>query len=66
MCDRRARLDTITCIDVDCREFSPTLEAESGVVQPDVSAVEAELPEVIDFGIPSFKMFMIYKREGWQ
>jgi dihydropyrimidinase len=28
--------------------------------------IEAEFPEVIDFGIPSFKMFMIYKKEGWQ
>jgi dihydropyrimidinase len=28
--------------------------------------IAAEVPEVIDFGIPTFKMFMIYKREGWQ
>lgn len=26
---------------------------------------QAEIKQVIDYGIPSFKMFMIYKDEGW-
>ncbi|MFX0078924.1 MAG: dihydropyrimidinase [Candidatus Hermodarchaeota archaeon] len=28
-------------------------------------ATQAEIKEVIDYGIPTFKMFMIYKNEGW-
>jgi dihydropyrimidinase len=26
---------------------------------------ENELKEIVDFGIPTFKMFMVYKSEGW-
>jgi dihydropyrimidinase len=29
-------------------------------------ATRAEMNQVIDFGIPTFKMFMIYEKEGWQ
>lgn len=28
-------------------------------------SVRAELAEVVEYGIPSFKMFMIYRNEGW-
>ncbi|MFH0793511.1 MAG: dihydropyrimidinase [bacterium] len=27
---------------------------------------EKEMKKVVDYGIPSFKMFMIYEKEGWQ
>ncbi|MFH1733963.1 MAG: dihydropyrimidinase, partial [bacterium] len=29
-------------------------------------AIKREMTEVIKFGIPTFKMFMIYEKEGWQ
>ncbi len=29
-------------------------------------AIRREMQEVIDFGIPTFKMFMVYEKEGWQ
>ena len=29
-------------------------------------AIRAEMKEVIEFGIPTFKMFMVYEKEGWQ
>lgn len=28
--------------------------------------IEKELKRVVEFGVPTFKMFMIYEKEGWQ
>ena len=28
--------------------------------------IRAEMKEIIEFGIPTFKMFMVYEKEGWQ
>ena len=29
-------------------------------------AIRDEMTEVIEFGVPTFKMFMVYEKEGWQ
>jgi len=29
-------------------------------------AIRKEMSQVIEFGIPTFKMFMVYEKEGWQ
>lgn len=52
---RRAEADPKVCIDYGLHaaitDWNPT--------------TQAEIKQVIDYGIPTFKMFMIYKNEGW-
>ncbi|MFX1483076.1 MAG: dihydropyrimidinase [Promethearchaeota archaeon] len=52
---RRAEADSKVCVDYG-------LHAAITDWNPDT---QAEIKKVIDYGIPTFKMFMIYKNEGW-
>jgi dihydropyrimidinase len=52
---RRAEADSKVCIDY-------SLHAAITDWNPQT---QAEIKQVIDYGIPTFKMFMIYKNEGW-
>jgi dihydropyrimidinase len=52
---RRAEADPKVCIDY-------SLHAAITDWNPQT---RAEIKQVIDYGIPTFKMFMIYKNEGW-
>ncbi|MFQ6126528.1 MAG: amidohydrolase family protein, partial [Candidatus Heimdallarchaeota archaeon] len=36
----------------------------SGITDPTPDTIE-QLPEIIKYGIPSFKIFMVYRKEGW-
>ena len=36
----------------------------SGITDPTPETIE-QLPEIIKYGIPSFKIFMVYRKEGW-
>ena len=53
---RRAEADPKVCIDYSLH---------AGITSWNEERVR-EIGEIIEYGIPSFKMFMIYKNEGWQ
>ncbi|MFW9944812.1 MAG: dihydropyrimidinase [Candidatus Sifarchaeia archaeon] len=52
---RRAEADPKVCIDYGLHAAITDWNAQT----------QAEIKQVIDYGIPTFKMFMIYKDEGW-
>ncbi len=52
---RRAEADPKVCIDYGLHAAITDWNPET----------QAEIKKVIDYGIPTFKMFMIYKNEGW-
>ncbi len=52
---RRAEADSKVCIDYGLHAAITDWNDET----------QAEIKQVIDYGIPTFKMFMIYKNEGW-
>jgi dihydropyrimidinase len=52
---RREEADGKVCVDYSLH----------GAITDWNDATKAELPKIIDYGIPSFKMFMIYRTEGW-
>ncbi len=53
---RRAEADGKVCIDY---------ALHVGITDWKSKRTQKEMKKVIDYGIPSFKMFMIYKNEGW-
>ncbi|MFH1532809.1 MAG: dihydropyrimidinase [Pseudomonadota bacterium] len=53
---RRAEADPKVCVDYGLH---------AGITQWNADRVR-EFPEIIDAGCPTFKMFMIYKAQGWQ
>jgi dihydropyrimidinase len=52
---RRAEADSKVCIDYGLHAAITDWNPQT----------QAEIKQVIDYGIPTFKMFMIYKNEGW-
>ncbi|MFQ5831638.1 MAG: dihydropyrimidinase [Candidatus Thorarchaeota archaeon] len=52
---RRAEADSKVCIDYGLHAAITDWNTDT----------QAEIKQVIDYGIPTFKMFMIYKNEGW-
>ena len=52
---RRAEADSKVCIDYGLH----------AAITDWNETTQAEIKKVIDYGIPTFKMFMIYKNEGW-
>lgn len=52
---RRAEADPKVCIDYGLHAAITDWNEKT----------QAEIKKVIDYGIPTFKMFMIYKNEGW-
>ncbi len=52
---RRAEADPKVCIDYGLHAAITDWNDKT----------QAEIKQVIDYGIPTFKMFMIYKNEGW-
>ncbi len=52
---RRAEADSKVCIDYGLH----------AAITDWNDRTQSEIREVIDYGIPTFKMFMIYKNEGW-
>lgn len=52
---RRAEADSKVCIDYGLHAAITDWNDKT----------RAEIKQVIDYGIPTFKMFMIYKNEGW-
>ena len=52
---RRAEADPKVCIDYGLHAAITDWNPQT----------KAEIKKVIDYGIPTFKMFMIYKNEGW-
>ncbi|MFW9889652.1 MAG: amidohydrolase family protein, partial [Candidatus Thorarchaeota archaeon] len=52
---RRAEADSKVCIDYGLHAAITDWNEKT----------QAEIKKVIDYGIPTFKMFMIYKNEGW-
>ncbi len=52
---RRVEADSKVCIDYGLHAAITDWNADT----------QAEIKQVIDYGIPTFKMFMIYKNEGW-
>ncbi|MFW9799887.1 MAG: dihydropyrimidinase [Candidatus Thorarchaeota archaeon] len=52
---RRAEADPKVCIDYGLHAAITDWNADT----------QAEIKQIIDYGIPTFKMFMIYKNEGW-
>lgn len=52
---RRAEADSKVCIDYGLHAAITDWNPKT----------QAEIKQVIDYGIPTFKMFMIYKNEGW-
>ncbi|UCE11467.1 MAG: dihydropyrimidinase [Candidatus Thorarchaeota archaeon] len=52
---RRAEADPNVCVDYGLHAAITDWNEQT----------QAEIKEVIDYGIPTFKMFMIYKNEGW-
>lgn len=52
---RRAEADSKVCVDYGLHAAITDWNADT----------QAEIAKIIDYGIPSFKMFMIYKNEGW-
>ncbi len=52
---RRAEADSKVCVDYGLH----------AAITDWNDRTQAEIREVIDYGIPTFKMFMIYKNEGW-
>jgi len=53
---RRAEADPKVCVDYGLH---------AGITEWNEDRVR-EIPEIIEAGLPSFKMFMIYKGQGWQ
>ncbi len=52
---RRAEADPKMCIDYGLHAAITDWNSQT----------QTEIKEIIDYGIPTFKMFMIYKNEGW-
>ncbi len=52
---RRKEADSKVCVDYGLHAAITDWNEET----------QAEIRQVIDYGIPTFKMFMIYKNEGW-
>ncbi len=52
---RRAEADSKVCVDYGLH----------AAITDWNDRTQAEIKEVIDYGIPTFKMFMIYRNEGW-
>ncbi|MFW9918559.1 MAG: dihydropyrimidinase [Candidatus Thorarchaeota archaeon] len=52
---RRAEADSKVCIDYGLHAAITDWNDKT----------QSEIKEIIDYGIPTFKMFMIYKNEGW-
>jgi dihydropyrimidinase len=52
---RRAEADPNVCIDYGLHAAITDWNPQT----------QAEIKKIIDYGIPTFKMFMIYKNEGW-
>jgi len=52
---RRAEADPNVCVDYGLHAAITDWNAET----------QAEISKIIEYGIPTFKMFMIYKNEGW-
>ncbi|MHA2600854.1 MAG: dihydropyrimidinase [Candidatus Thorarchaeota archaeon SMTZ1-83] len=52
---RRAEADPKVCIDYGLHAAITDWNSQT----------QTEIKEIIDYGIPTFKMFMIYKNEGW-
>ncbi|MHA1960347.1 MAG: dihydropyrimidinase [Candidatus Thorarchaeota archaeon] len=52
---RRAEADPNVCVDYGLHAAITDWNEQT----------QAEIKQVIDYGIPTFKMFMIYKNEGW-
>ncbi|MFW9966293.1 MAG: dihydropyrimidinase [Candidatus Thorarchaeota archaeon] len=52
---RRAEADPTVCVDYGLHAAITDWNAQT----------QKEIKKVIDYGIPTFKMFMIYKNEGW-
>ncbi|TFG30008.1 dihydropyrimidinase [Candidatus Thorarchaeota archaeon] len=52
---RRAEADPKVCIDYGLHAAITDWNPQT----------QAEIKKIIDYGIPTFKMFMIYKNEGW-
>ena len=52
---RRAEADSVVCIDYGLHAVSTAWS----------EAVKREMRDIVDYGIPSFKLFMVYRKEGW-